>query len=268
MNLVPTPAQKQQMAHEQFETLGALLNERTFHLIQALGIDDGWRCWEAGAGGASVPSWLCERVGPTGWVLASDVDTVGLEETTDHPPYAIQRHDLTVDAPPATDFDLVHARLVLEHLTDPCAALATLVAALRPGGWVLVESSDPKLQPLACPDEVGPRQTLANKLRNAVWELFAQPPCFGRTLPRLLRDAGLTDIDADAAFSLGGPGPRRMHHTLITRARPAMVAAGLATEDEIGQHLADLDRPDLDIAVFPIVSAWGRRQYDQQSTNR
>jgi hypothetical protein len=54
----------------------------------------------------------------------------------------------------------------------------------------------------------------------------------------------------------------------LTRARPALIAAGLATEDEIDRHLGDLDRPDLDIAVLPIVSAWGRQQPDKPSTIR
>jgi hypothetical protein len=56
---------------------------------------------------------------------------------------------------------------VLERLPDPSVALTTLVAALRPEGWLLLESSDPNLQPLACPDEVEPRHALANKLRGA-----------------------------------------------------------------------------------------------------
>ncbi|MGH3637318.1 MAG: class I SAM-dependent methyltransferase, partial [Mycobacterium sp.] len=156
-----------------FAALAALFNERTFRHIRALGIGAGWHCWEAGAGGASVPSWLSEQVGPSGRVLASDVDTAVLDEAAD-PPYQVRRHDLTVDPPPSAGFDLVHARLVLEHIKAPAVALATLVGALRPGGWLLVESSDPKLQPLACPDEVGPSQVLANKLRLGFWDIFAQ----------------------------------------------------------------------------------------------
>jgi len=256
----PSPAERQAMARNHFETLSTLFNERTFDHIRALGIRDGWHCWEAGAGGDSVPSWLARRVGSTGHVLASDIDTSLLEATAD-PPCEVRCHDLTVDPPPAADFDLVHARLVLEHLSDPSVALATLVAALRPGGWLLVESSDPTMQPLACPDEIGRKQALANKLRNAFWDLFAQRShlALGRTLPRLLRDAGLTDTYAEVAFSLGGPHTRDMQHTLITLARPALLAAGFASAEEIDRHLADLDSPDLDIAVFPVVSAWGRK---------
>ena len=244
-----------------FGALAALFNQRTFHHIRSLGIGAGWRCWEAGAGGASVPTWLSEQVGPTGYVLASDVDTDVLNEAPD-PPYTVCRHDLTVDPPPACEgFDLVHARLVLEHLADPAVALTTLVGALRPGGWLLVESSDPKLQPLACPDEVGPRQALVNRLRNAFWDLFAQrsDPALGRTLPRLLRDFGLAEVSAEAAFTLGGVQARNLQRGLTMLVGPHLVANGQVAEHEIHQHLADLDSADLDIATFPVVSAWGRK---------
>jgi SAM-dependent methyltransferase len=248
------------MAGCHFGALATLFNERTFRHIRALGIDAGWCCWEAGAGGASVPSWLCGQVGPSGRVLASDVNTGVLDEATD-PPYEVCRHDLTVDPPPAGEFDLVHTRLVLEHVRTPAVALTTLVGALRPGGWLLVESSDPKLQPLACPDEVGLSQALANKLRLGFWDIFAQRsnPGLGRTLPRLLRAVGLIDVSAEAAFSLGGVEARNLQRMLTMLAGPHLLATGQIAEDEIHQHLADLDSTDLDIAIFPVVSAWGRK---------
>jgi SAM-dependent methyltransferase len=260
-----TPAERRLMARDQFKLLGDLLNEHTFHCILAFGIREGWHCWEPGAGGASVPTWLAERVGPQGRVLASDIDTSALEDAQ-NPPFEVRRHDLTVDPPPAAEFDLVHARLVLEHLTDSSVALAALVTALRPGGWLLLESSDPMLQPLACPDETGPSQALANKLRSAVWGAMATRTdlSLGRTLPRRLREAGLTNVDAEVAFTLGGSAARHMQRSLVTRARPALIAAGSATAQEIDQHLADLDTTQLDVAVFPVVSAWGRKQPDQQ----
>jgi hypothetical protein len=37
------------------------------------------------------------------------------------------------------------------------------------------------------------------------------------------------------------------------------VDAGLLTREEIGQHLADLAAGALDLAAFPVVSAWGRK---------
>jgi SAM-dependent methyltransferase len=263
----PDPA-SQQLTREHLEVLGDLLNERTFRLIEALEITAGWQCWEAGAGGATVPNWLARQVGPTGYVLASDIDTFELAGATD-PLVEVRGHDLSVDPPPEGEFDLVHARLVLEHLPDPVVGMTTLVTALRPGGWLLVESADPKLQPLACPDGAGPSQTLANKVRNALWDLLASRTHlgWGRTLPPLLRDAGLTDVAAEVAFSLGGAHARRMQRILVSHGERDLVAAGAITADEIEAHLADLASPDFDVAVFPIVSAWGRKQLPQPNAN-
>jgi hypothetical protein len=38
-----------------------------------LGVGPGWRCWEVGGGGRSVPEALAAAVGPAGYVLATDI---------------------------------------------------------------------------------------------------------------------------------------------------------------------------------------------------
>src|SRR5258706_847321 len=43
---------------------------------------------------------------------------------------------------PERTFDLVHARAVLTFLPRPGEALSKLVAALKPGGWLLIEEPD------------------------------------------------------------------------------------------------------------------------------
>ena len=69
------PAQRQKILDEHFATLAALLDDATFHLLEGLGVTAGWYCWEAGAGTTTVPQWLADRVGSTGHVLATDIDT-------------------------------------------------------------------------------------------------------------------------------------------------------------------------------------------------
>ncbi len=57
------------------------------------------------------------------------------------------------------------------------------------------------LHPLVCPDESGPPQRLANKLMRDFRTLMAQRGVdlsYGRTLPRVVRDAGPVDVEADA----------------------------------------------------------------------
>ncbi|WP_243420650.1 hypothetical protein [Micromonospora globispora] len=60
---------QQTEAGTRFGALAALFDPSTFRHIDALGIAGGWRCWEVGAGGPSVPSWLAARVGTAGHVV-------------------------------------------------------------------------------------------------------------------------------------------------------------------------------------------------------
>jgi SAM-dependent methyltransferase len=259
---------RQRIVRTHFGTLAALFDPGTFRRIEMLGIGPGWRCWEVGAGGATVPRWLVRRSSPGGRVLATDRDVSALEDAALHDTagsgdcgFEVLRHELGTDPPPEGGFDLVHARLVLMHVPDRDTALATMITALRPGGWLLVEDADPLLQPLACPDEHGAAGVLANKLRRAVWELMSRRAdlAFGRTLPRLLHGAGLGDVGADAYISLAGPAQAQFQRTIIERQRDRLVDAGLASDTEIERHLADIETGQVDLASFPLVSAWARR---------
>ncbi|WP_374194095.1 trans-aconitate 2-methyltransferase, partial [Streptomyces sp. MBT97] len=86
-------------------------------------------------------SWLAKKVGPTGKVLATDLDT-SLLTAVARPPVEVRVHDLGTEEPPMDGFDLVHARLVLVHVPDRERALRSMVASLRPGGRILVEDGD------------------------------------------------------------------------------------------------------------------------------
>ncbi len=57
-----------------FDALAELFDHVTFRHFERVGISAGWRCWEVGAGGPSVASWLAARTGPIGYVLATDID--------------------------------------------------------------------------------------------------------------------------------------------------------------------------------------------------
>jgi len=247
-------------AGERFTWLAELFDGVTRGHVERLGVGAGWRCWEVGAGGPSIPEALATAVGPTGHVLATDINPAWLDARGG---YEVRRHDIVEDPPPEPGtFDLVHARLVLVHVPDRARALATMVAALRPGGWLVVEDADTELQPLACLDEAGPAQQRANRLRRAVRELMTRRGAdlrYGRTLPRTLRAGGLVDVSAAGWFPVGGVACDRLEAATVRMVRAELLAAGLADDAEIDAHLAAVDAGELDLTLAPLISAWGRR---------
>src|SRR5262245_18346844 len=95
--------------------LATMLDTGTIRHLTQLGISDDWSCLEVGAGAGSIASWMCERVGRGGHVVATDIDTRFLT-TLRRSNLEVRRHDVAADALPERQFDLVHARLVLVHL--------------------------------------------------------------------------------------------------------------------------------------------------------
>ena len=235
-------------ARDRLEALAAIFDPPTFRHLARCGLAPGWRCWEVGAGGDSVVRWLSAQVGATGHVLATDIDVAGIAlPNTDGRACPVgstaegrcgsidvRVHDVGRDPSPAGPFDLVHARLVLVHVKERAAALRTMISSLRPGGWLVIEDADPALQPLGALESLGPEHALANKLRVGFRALMTERGvdlAYGRTLPRLLREAGLVEVGADAYFPVALPACAVLERTTIETIRDRLIAGGHATAD-------------------------------------
>src|SRR5207249_5000144 len=109
--------------------------------LEATGIDTGWSCLEIGAGRGSIARWLGERVGPSGHVVALDLDTSLLTDL-DEPNIDVIEGDLLEIGLAEGSFDLVHARLVLMHIPERWRALERIASLLRPGGHLVLEELD------------------------------------------------------------------------------------------------------------------------------
>ncbi|WP_101949316.1 bifunctional 2-polyprenyl-6-hydroxyphenol methylase/3-demethylubiquinol 3-O-methyltransferase UbiG [Mycobacterium sp. 3519A] len=107
-------------------------------LLDELGIGAGTECLEVGAGGGSMVEWMAAR---GAHVTAIDIDTRYIDHLASDS-ITVRRIDLRSDELPQSEYDLIHARLVLEHLADRERILGRLVAALKPGGWMVVEDYD------------------------------------------------------------------------------------------------------------------------------
>src|SRR5438309_9955657 len=126
---------------ERLAAIEAGLDPLTIECLEKIGVGEGWRCLEIGAGGGSIAEWLCGRVGPSGKVVATDLQTKFLE-AIEASNLEVRKHDITKRDLEQETFDLVSARKVLEHLPEPTQALSRSAAAVRPGGWLLVEDTD------------------------------------------------------------------------------------------------------------------------------
>lgn len=246
-------------AEQRFAALSALYDPVTFNHIARLGITSGWRCWEVGAGGPSVPRWLAEQVGPGGEVLATDIDTRWIGDVGAG--VRVLQHDVAADDPPSGGFDLVHARLVLVHIPARDEVLRRLAAALGPGGWLLVEDYDVRLQPLAHLDTDQPAHPLANKLREGLRALLVQRGvdlAYGRRLPRLLAEQGLVEVAADGYAAVAHPAMGALDAANLGQVGDALIAQGRTSREELQEHLDAIDR-GIGLASPLLVSAWGRR---------
>lgn len=197
-----------------------------FTALDRLGLREGWRCADVGAGGGDVSVALAEVVGRDGRVYAVDSDPhrrdqVAAAAAAHAQVLAVTQsgEELLLPEP----VDLAFCRFLLLHVVDPLRVLERMRTAVRPGGWVVAQepvTSAGRISgnPLSMPD--------------------ARHPDVGAFLPDLARRAGLEIVDAWAEAPAGaGPGP---------------VAEYLAT-------LTGVDPGDEPVVLPPLVTVVARR---------
>lgn len=239
--------------------------------LRERGVTAGWRCWEVGAGSGSIALWLAQQVGPSGSVLATDLDLRFLVSLA-RPNLVVQQHDICRDPAPAGEFDLIHARLLLEHLPQRDRALDTLVSALAPGGWLLLEENDnASIAPVVADADLA---ALHAKVRAAtVAHTVARTGrpdtgTYGRRLPEELRRRGLEEIDAEGRvfISRGGSGLVSLR-LLYDQIGESLVATDALTVEELVRYRALLADPDFALMGEVMLTAWGRRPCTPTTSN-
>jgi len=247
----------EQVERARLATHNGLWDTFTFRKLGELGDLAGWRCLEIGAGTGSVASWLLEQVGAAGHVVATDIETTGLEPLR-AANLEVRYHNVIVDPLEQSGYDLIHARLVLEHLTQRDVIAAKLTRALRPGGWLVVEDYD--IQPM---ETIVPAHAAWTAVHNAVRGVLRSSgvePSYGSRLLPVLRSIGLADVSAEGYVR---PSWMRdlapVFRPVLARMRDTMLTMGAIDADALEQTLELFDS-DEHMSYSPLlVSARGRR---------
>ncbi|MCU4187037.1 methyltransferase domain-containing protein [Acidiferrimicrobium sp. IK] len=179
--------------------------------LDRLGLREGWRCADVGAGAGDVSVALAQVVGADGRVYAVDIDPATRDEVAAAAAEAGRAQvvaltqageELTLPEP----VDLVFCRFLLLHVHEPLAVLRRMRAAVRPGGWVVAQ------EPITSAGRIDGRPFS---------HLDARDPDVGARLPALAREAGLDLVDAWAeAPAWAGPGPVADYLETVTEVSP------------------------------------------------
>ena len=177
--------------------------------LDRLGLREGWRCVDVGAGGGDVSVALAEVVGRDGRIYAVDSDPHARDQSARAAAAHTQvialtqaGEDLTLPEP----VDLAFCRFLLLHVVDPVVVLQRMAAAVRVGGWVVAQ------EPI----------TSAGRIAGAPFSMpDARHPDVGALLPALVQQAGLEVVDAWAEAPAGaGPGPVADYLEVLTEVHP------------------------------------------------
>lgn len=199
---------------------------------------------EIGGGGGSVTQWLCERVGPSGRVVATDINTRFLD-TLEFPNLEVRARSIVEDELEEGAFDLVHTRAVLFHLSERDKGLERMVAALKPGSVLLVEEpdysswvADPRFGSSAS-DLFSRAQGIAASASTA--DLF-----YGRRLYGDVCALGLHDVRAEGRVAMGRGGSLYAEFQRLTtiQVRDRILETGAFTPEDLEAYLALFDDPN------------------------
>jgi ubiquinone/menaquinone biosynthesis C-methylase UbiE len=241
----------------------------TLALFDRAGVGPGMRCLDVGCGGGEVTFDIATIVGKTGSVVGLDMDGVKLALARD---VAKQRglsqvefcraDVMTWTEPEA--FDVVYARTLLQHVSDPVDMLSRMWAGVRRGGVLIAEDTD--FERAFCEP---PNDGFDFFIRNYVALLVKRggDANVGRRLFGYVRSLGASDVNLSATlhpFSFGEKKTLLLSTLEFTSA--AMVAEGLASEAEVAAAHESMSRhvddPNTIHAGPSLIQVWARKPAD------
>jgi SAM-dependent methyltransferase len=243
-------------------SLEELYDPITIRHLEIIRVSEGWNCLEVGAGAGSVAQWLSSRVGSTGRVVAADIDPRFLRRIS-VPNLEIRQHDILKDKLEIGQYDLVHCRAVLMHLSEPEKGLKRMADAVRLGGWLLIEEFD--YGSTLSTDATNPSAVPLTSTLRALYDFLLKKGIvdsyFGRRVRGLVEQLGFADVGQDGwtRINRGGEPVARFGMATLQGAARHMIAAGLIAQEQYESVRRMYLDPSFYFPTVTMFAAWGRR---------
>jgi len=229
-------------------------------------VREGDRVLDVGCGIGLETTRLARRVGPSGRVVGIDVSTPMIAEARRRAECdGAQIEYVVMDAQhldfPDGAFDLCRTERVLRYIEQPDQALREMTRVLRPGGSVVAFDFDSDATVIDAPDAV-----LTRRVRE-ILDAAVPQGWIGRQLPRLFREAGLSEIEVVPHVLLlpSLESYRRLVEGTLERA----VSTGRLSADDLTRWWAGLQRAErvggLLVANLGFIVS-GRRPHSSERT--
>lgn len=237
-------------------------------LFDQIGLAQGSRVVEIGCGPQGCLELLSSRVGMMGSVVGVELSHDAVELARE---FLLQRGINNVEVRQGNaantglsreQFDLATARLVLVNIPEPEKIVAEMAALVRTGGVVALHEADWDAHvcdpPLPAWDQL--KEALISYSEAHGIDLY-----IGRRIARMLRNAGLIDVQVNPLIHIYGPDHSRRPIFLqfVNNLHERIVSEGLISEEEFAECVASVERhlgePETLIVSQLFVQAWARK---------
>jgi SAM-dependent methyltransferase len=237
------------------DSLGEMYDAGSFEQITRAGIRPGAVVLEVGAGSGTIARWMVAQVGPTGRVVATDIDPRFLEALGGHG-VEVRRHDVAADPLEESTFDLIHTRAVLQHVPKRDVAIAKLARALKPGGRLVVEDIIMP-HPAAYP----PLPAWAKILdgMTAGFRSIDADPFYGLRAPSAMTEVGLAVERCEGRVAMMHTGTSSIEFVSLSveQIGDKLVGAGVVTADELREVLDAFRTPGRTLTAAIMITTVG-----------
>lgn len=229
----------------------------TSALLDRLPWQPGWTCLDVGCGLGFVARELARRGGR---VTGVDSAPEFLEEARRQGGADYQLVDVRALHQLPGPYQLISARYLLSHLTDPVQAVEQMLGQLQQGGYLMLEDVD-------FPGHLCHPACAAFDRYVELYQECARrrggDARLGRKLGQLVEQAGLTVVYLGLNQPLHVSGPeRRVPELTLSHIGPALRELGLASRGELASWLRELRawrrQPGL-ISLAPTVQVIARK---------